>query len=259
MAYLCHSQGKRLFIKDMAYHICPERTSPQVGMSTVQTAETLMRRLDQACTDRMKDLPDEPVDGTTDEDRCQRNPTIFPLATLAEFQFVFLIRHPRHSIPSYFRCCRPPLDKVTGFYDFLPSEAGYYELRNLFEYLCSIGQICSEAPASCDEPDEDCIDSSATINGAEIARQRSSGPKFCVIDADDLLDKPEAIVEGFCDSVGLTFDPGMLKWDKAEHQKQAKDAFEKWPGFHEDAMNSNDLKPRVHVSPGSPIPVRLIH
>ena len=40
----------------------------------------------------------------------------------------------------------------------------------------------------------------------------------------------------------------MLKWDTEEDARQAKEAFEKWNGFHDDAMHSTELKKRVHVS-----------
>ncbi|KAG9900317.1 NAD(P)-binding protein, partial [Aureobasidium melanogenum] len=35
-------------------------------------------------------------------------------------------------------------------------------------------------------------------------------------------------------------------WDNEEDHTQAKEAFEKWKGFHEDAINSTELKPRTH-------------
>ena len=40
----------------------------------------------------------------------------------------------------------------------------------------------------------------------------------------------------------------MLKWNSEKEKKQAKEAFEKWNGFHEDALDSEGLKPREHVS-----------
>src|SRR2546423_1453968 len=52
-------------------------------------------------------------------------PTIVPAEMLAKFHFTFLIRDPHSSIPSYYRCTIPPLDKLTGFYNFDPLEAGY--------------------------------------------------------------------------------------------------------------------------------------
>src|SRR6218665_3503179 len=63
------------------------------------------------------------------------NPTVLPLSILKRFQFAFLIRNPRKAVPSYYRCCIPPLHEMTGFKYFMPNEAGYRELRVLFEYL----------------------------------------------------------------------------------------------------------------------------
>ena len=85
------------------------------------------------------------------------NPTILPKEIISQFHFTFLIRHPKNSIPSYMRCTTPPLNEVTGFLGFMPSEAGYVELRRLFDYCRSISDQTS-------------------LTGAEI----------CVIDADGM-------------------------------------------------------------------------
>jgi hypothetical protein len=73
-------------------------------------------------------------------------------------------------------------------------------------------------------------------------------PETCLIDADDLLDNPEGVLEIYCRSIGIEFNKDMLNWDNEEDQTVAKTAFEKWKGFHEDAIDSRDLKPRAHVS-----------
>jgi hypothetical protein len=39
----------------------------------------------------------------------------------------------------------------------------------------------------------------------------------------------------------------MLYWDTEEDQAAAKEAFEKWRGFHEDAIDSTNLRARTHV------------
>lgn len=162
------------------------------------------------------------------------NPSVVPADLLAQFHFTFLIRHPRNSIPSYYRCTVAPLDEVTGFYNFREDEAGYDELRRLFDYLRSEGQV---GPKLAGQPD-----SSNGTNG-----EKTGGVEICVIDADDLLDNPSGIVEAFCKSVGLKYEPEMLKWDNEEDHKVAKEAFEKWKGFHEDAIDSKELKARTHV------------
>ncbi len=163
-----------------------------------------------------------------------------PKDILDQFHFTFLIRHPRYSIPSYYRCTVPPLDKLTGFYDFMPSEAGYDEVRRVFEYLCSVGQVGPEIATH--------ETAKANADNIRITNGHSANIEICVVDADDLLDNPKGIIEAYCRSVGIPYDEKMLNWDSEEDQKQARDAFEKWPGFHEDAMNSCDLKSRLHVS-----------
>jgi len=137
----------------------------------------------------------------------------------------------------------PPLDKLTGFSEFMPSEAGYDEVRRVFDYLRSVGLVGPKI-ATHETPgiNGHAADNNGTTNG------HPAKVEICVVDADDLLDNPKGIIEAYCNSVGIPFDKGMLIWDSEEDQKQAKEAFEKWPGFHEDAMNSCDLKPRLHVS-----------
>ena len=171
------------------------------------------------------------------------NPTIVPEKVLKSFHFTFLIRHPRHSIPSYYRCTVPPLDEITGFYNFMPSEAGYNELRRVFDYLRSVGQIGPKVATH--ETRGNHSDFSKITHGYSDV---SSRVEICVVDADDLLDNPKGIIEAYCGSVGIQYDEKMLNWDSEEDRQQAKDAFEKWQGFHDDAMNSTDLKPRPHVS-----------
>jgi hypothetical protein len=159
------------------------------------------------------------------------NPTVVPGEILKQFHFTFLIRHPRYSIPSYWRCTIPPLDKVTGFYDFMPSEAGYNELRRVFDFLVKEKQV---GPAHAGQQTQ--------LQNGEVS--------ITVIDADDLLDNPEGIISAYCKEVGIDYNPDMLIWESEESHQRAVDAFEKWKGFHDDAINSTSLKPRsaAHVS-----------
>lgn len=167
------------------------------------------------------------------------NPTVIPDAILRKFHFTFLIRHPRSSIPSFYRCCIPPLDKVTGFHFLNPSEAGYAELRRLFAYLRSTSQIGPEVAGH-----------GVTANGDKQTNGPTGNVEICVVDADDLLDNPSGVIEAFCKSTGLKYDPGMLEWDE-EDQQHAKEVFKKWNGFHDDAIQSSALRPRIHVRPVS--------
>lgn len=178
--------NKRIFLKDMAYYLFQPHGKP----STIAPSLSL---------------------GTGPE---PSNPTIVPLETLRRFQYTFLIRHPRRSIPSYYRCTVPPLDEVTGFPFFMPSEAGYAELRRLFDYLISEG----------------------VVNRNELV----------VLDADDMLDNPEAAIRMYCEGVGIDYSPKMLQWSKEDTEHAVK-VFEKWNGFHDDAISSSSLKPRSHA------------
>ncbi|KAL8927305.1 MAG: hypothetical protein Q9208_002482 [Pyrenodesmia sp. 3 TL-2023] len=226
-------RGKRLFIKDIAHYLVPPNGKP------ASTAPSLSRKKRGVGTSEL--TVNGAVDGTTqapypyNTDTEPNNPTVLPMETLGKFHFTFLIRHPRSSIPSYYRCTIPPLDKVTGFYNFMPSEAGYDELRRVFDYLRSAGLVGPK------------IAGQAAINGHARSNGAPRGLEICVIDADDLLDNPTGIIEAYCKSVGVDYDPGMLKWDSKEDQQQARDAFEKWSGFHDDAMDSSMLKPREHM------------
>lgn len=168
------------------------------------------------------------------------NPTVVPRELLEQFHFTFLIRHPRSSIPSYYRCCISPLVEKTGFHAFQPNEAGYDELRRFFDYCKNTGLV---GPSVCGQ-DASGTDT-AIANGAD---KKGSNVEICVIDADDLLDDPEGILKKYCESIGVEWKADeMLNWSQAD-QDHAMDMFEKWNGFHEDAIHSNDLKPRQHVS-----------
>jgi len=203
--------------------IAPSLANYKRGVGTDTTA------LSPVSSEFKKDGPPYPY-GTKGE---PRNPTIIPAELLKNFHFAFLIRHPRSSIPSYYRCTVPPLDAMTGFYNFREDEAGYEELRRLFDYLREEGQVGPKLAGQ--------VDDTNSTNEAH------DSVEICVIDADDLLDNPSGIIEAFCKSTGVKYEPEMLKWDNDEDQKNAKAAFEKWKGFHEDAIDSNELKARTHV------------
>ncbi|KAF3913257.1 hypothetical protein AA313_de0209268 [Arthrobotrys entomopaga] len=101
----------------------------------------------------------------------------------------------------------------------MPNEAGYRELRVLFEYLLQEKVI--NPPGS-----------------------EASGPnnhQVCVIDADDLLDHPKEVVHKFCDMMGIDFCDEMLQWEA----NAGCESFDKWKGFHEDAIGSGGLRPRT--------------
>lgn len=161
------------------------------------------------------------------------NPTVMPRELQAQFHWAFLIRDPHYSVPSYLRCTIPPLDDITGFHNYDPLEAGYNELRRHFDYLRETGLV---GPRVATRPE--LSDDAETQSNIEI----------CVVDADDMLDEPAKTIEAFCNSVGLPYNPQMLLWDTEEDHAVARNAFEKWRGFHNDAIESRALEQRVHVS-----------
>ncbi|KAL8819446.1 MAG: hypothetical protein Q9223_002129 [Gallowayella weberi] len=138
------------------------------------------------------------------------NPTLLPTSIIDTFQFIFLIRKPVAAIPSLYRCFIPPLSALTADTTLDPSELGYRELRILFNYL----------------------------------RNRDGGRAPLVIDADDLLADPEGILRPLCSKLGLSYSSSMLSWPTAEDHNFAFSLFEKYAGYHEDALNSTGLVPK---------------
>ncbi|KAL8935713.1 MAG: hypothetical protein Q9211_004553 [Gyalolechia sp. 1 TL-2023] len=210
------TEGKRLFIKDITHYLVPPDGNPSSIAPSLNRLKRGVGTSEARTNGATNGTTKAPYPYHTDAE--PNNPTVIPRDILEKFHFTFLIRNPRSSIPSYYRCTVPPLDKVTGFYNFMPSEAGYNELRRVFDYLRSIRHI---GPAN-------------------------AGVEVCVVDADDLLDDPAGIIQAYCKSVGIQYHPDMLKWDTEADQRQARDAFEKWKGFHEDVLHSSGLRRRGH-------------
>lgn len=169
------------------------------------------------------------------------NPTVIPEEVLRQFHFAFLIRHPKHSIPSYWRCTIPPLDDITGFRNFMPEEAGYDELRRIFDYMKDTQIVGPEVTG------KSTVASNGTANGTNGASTHEKVP-ICLVDADEMLKNPKVVMRKFCESVGIEYRDEMLEWDTPEDHAFAKNQFEKWKGFHEDAINSSGLHQREHVS-----------
>ncbi|KAI5208761.1 hypothetical protein E4T38_02734 [Aureobasidium subglaciale] len=237
-----NEEGKRIFIKDITHYLAPPDSKPASIAPSLMKVKRGVGTSESNGGNPLTDIvgDSEKSSGSSGAESSPPypyateaepgNPTVVPTDILNKFHFAFLIRHPKHSIPSYWRCTIPPLDAITGFYNFMPSEAGYDEQRRLFDYLRSCGQIGPKLAG------QDSAD----------GEQKSGAVDICVIDADDLLDNPSAILEQFCKSVGIEYSPSMLNWNNEEDHTHAKEAFEKWRGFHEDAIHSTELKPRTH-------------
>lgn len=145
------------------------------------------------------------------------NPTVLPLDVLRQFHWTFLIRHPRRSVPSYWRCSVPPRKDITGWEYYDPGEAGYVELVKLLDYL----------------------DEQGVVAKGDVT----------VVDADDVLDDPEGIIKAYCQRTGIEFSPSMLQWNDAD-DKHAEVLFEKWNGWHDDALKTSCLQKRTHRQVG---------
>lgn len=242
-----HGQGKRLFIKDITYYLFPPDEKPaeiapslaprKRGIGTAPAASSRVNGANVHANGNInggtKTLP-FPY-GTACE---EGNPTVVPHEFLQQFHFTFLIRDPHYSISSFYRCTVPPLEDITQFHDFYPNEAGYNEVRRMFDYCRKTGLVGPKHRSQANGQENGAVNG---INGdaKEI--------EICVLDADDLLNDPEGIMKGYCKSVGLEYTPDMLNWDSKHDQIKAERAFEKWKGWHEDALDSKDLKPRAHV------------
>ncbi|EPS41271.1 hypothetical protein H072_4796 [Dactylellina haptotyla CBS 200.50] len=204
-------EGRRIFIKDMASYLVPPSDHPACDNAVPAPS------VSQASNGSNGHAVSAP-----------KNPTVLPLSTLKKFQFAFLIRNPRKAIPSYYRCCVPPLNDMTGFKYFMPNEAGYRELRVLFEYL--IKEKVIKHPS---------LETNGVANGESNGVRKPY--EVCVIDADDLLDNPKEVIKRFCEMTGIEFYEGMLEWGANE----GCESFDKWKGFHEDAIGSSGLRPRT--------------
>src|SRR5204863_3891166 len=122
---------------------------------------------------------------------------------------------------------------------------GYSELRRLFDYLLSEGLIGSPVA---DRPREDLSDRTGW-------RDSVGRGAICVVDAEDLLDRPQAVISAYCEVTGIPYDPNMLHWDKPRDQERAATIINRWGFdiyFHTAALESKTLHRDTQVS-SSPV------
>lgn len=115
------------------------------------------------------------------------NSSLIPTALLTDpnIHHTFLIRHPSKAIPSYERLCFPGSD--TGFDYFDPEEAGYRELRMLFDVV-------------------------------RESNQQHGRPAPLLIESEELLRDPETLMKVWCDDCGIDFDKSMLTWNEGTRE-----------------------------------------
>jgi hypothetical protein len=171
------SKDATVVVKDMAYYLMPPTADCKVSKSS--------------------------------EDALQ-DPTVLPDHILNDLRVIFLIRAPNLSIPSYYRCCIPPQSEETGFDHYRNDEAGYKELRILYDYMTEV-------------------------------REKRGMSRPLVIDSLDLLNNPEEVLKSICEDAQIAFDPGMLSWKESDKVNQV---FSKWNGFHDSVLKSNGFAKR---------------
>ena len=133
-----------------------------------------------------------------DPEKHPENPTILDLNFLKRCAHTFLLRSPEKSIPSLYRCYKD----VEHNLDFNDQEAGFVELRILYNFLTKLNEK-HQVP---------------------------------LVDSADLVRNPLDTMKKYCEIIGISFEPGMMAW-KAEKVE----AFEKWREYHKDAENSTGI------------------
>lgn len=259
-------QGKRVVIKDIIHYLLPPGRKPasiapsldevKRGVGTSTNGHT--NGVNGRTNGNTNGVNGHAVNGTPngthakgdlpyDTEPEPGNPTVMPKQIMERFHFVFLIRDPHHSVPSYYRCTIPPLDEVTGFYNYDPLEAGYDEVRRTFEFLRRAQLI---GPHIATRRDEVVDEVDGELRPTKVGSKNTayeSGIDICVVDADEMLEKPGPVMKAFCDSVGIEYGPDMLSWDTKEDYEHAAHVFEKWRGFHNDVIESDGLLPKEPV------------
>ncbi|XP_070578536.1 uncharacterized protein [Ptychodera flava] len=101
----------------------------------------------------------------------------------AGYRHTFLIRDPTKAITSLYKTIKR--GNMPEWSDFRPEEAGFCEMWQLYQHVRDV-----------------------------------TGEEPVVIDADDLLSDPAAMMKKYCEAVGLEYTDRMLEWDaddQSEH------------------------------------------
>jgi hypothetical protein len=174
----------RTFSKDMAQVRPPSDplSVPSVIRPLTGTVSTLQYIFNQARSTDVTSVPSlTPGGGEND------NSSLIPTALLTDpnIHHTFLIRHPSKAVPSYERLCYPGSD--TGFDYFDPEEAGYRELRMLFDVV------------------------------RENNKRQGRSPPL-LIESEALLKDPQALMKLWCEDCGINFDKSMLTWNEGTRE-----------------------------------------
>jgi hypothetical protein len=121
----------------------------------------------------------------------------------------------------------------TQWNGFRPVDAGYAELRTLFDYLKESGIIGPEIASSPAPVEEHC---GASTESADTPRNRQTA--ICVVESDSLLANPEQALKLYCEAIGCVFRPSMLHWDNACEKRKAERHYLVDQGFHDRVLDS---------------------
>jgi hypothetical protein len=174
----------RTFSKDMA-QVCQSLTCcPWFHLLylLIKTVSSLQYIFNQARSTNVTSVPSLTSEGGDND-----NSSLIPTALLTDptIHHTFLIRHPSKAVPSYERLCYPGSE--TGFDYFDPEEAGYRELRMLFDVV-------------------------------REANRRQGRPAPLLIESEELLKNPKDMMKLWCDDCGIDFDEDMLTWNEGTRE-----------------------------------------
>ncbi|CAB4011236.1 Hypothetical predicted protein [Paramuricea clavata] len=119
---------------------------------------------------------------------------------LSEYKHSFLIRHPKKAVTSLYRASLNA--KKTGWDYFDPDEVGFRQLHELYEF---------------------------------VVKEFDSCP--VIVDADDLLESPEEMMEKYCEATGLVYQENMTSWEPGATIPE----WNIWDGWHDAVLNSTGL------------------
>ncbi|PWN48551.1 hypothetical protein IE53DRAFT_294926, partial [Violaceomyces palustris] len=205
-----------IFIKDMAQYIFPARTLGKLHPgSTVYESAGEGGQADQDGQEAIDEL---------------ENPTVLPTALLKRFKHTFLIRTPEKSVPSYWKCVQ---EKAAGFEYFDGAEAGYAELKLLYQWI-------SNPESTFNKPFSGSKEGGDQDYPGEVQDQPQPPP---LVDASVLLSHPHHTISSYCKAVGIPFYPGMLEWESGPVEE-----WKKWGTYHKGAENSTGFRKEVPSS-----------
>jgi len=117
-----------------------------------------------------------------------------------QFNHTFLIRDPRKAIPSLYKASVNK--QLTGWDYYDAKESGFQQMHELYHFLVQeLGTIPT------------------------------------VIDADDLLENPEEVMQAYCEAIGVNFNKKMLEWEPGPVPD-----WDVWAGWHENALKSSGFQ-----------------